>query len=267
MKRIAITVFSLSCIAAERPQEAHPIENLDLPEVKNEAFAPGEVLEYRLHYGIINAGTAKLEVKKSKKKVRGREVLHIVGTGRSRGAFDLFFKVRDRYETYIDQEGMFPWAFVRRVSEGGYEIKQDYTFFQEKNIVDNGKGKKFEVPVGIQDMLSGFYYARTMDFSNAEIGDLFTLQSFVDDEVYPMSIKFMGWETIKGDMGKFKCLKFVPVVQEGRIFEKEEDLMVWITDDKNKIPVLARAKVLVGSIKMDLTNYEGLANPVALVEN
>ena len=99
-------------------------------KIKNESFKAGEKLVYQVHYGVIDAGFATLEVKETDKKINGRKLLHVVGKGKSISAFDLFFKVRDRYESYIDQEGMFPWIFIRRVYEGGIEINQDYTFYQ-----------------------------------------------------------------------------------------------------------------------------------------
>jgi hypothetical protein len=231
---------------------------------KNNAFEPGEALTYRLHYGAIDAGEAKLTVKTTDKKVNGRDMWHVVGEGRSLGAFDWFFKVRDRYESYIDKDGVFPWLFVRRVNEGGFEINQDYTFYQHKKKVNTGQ-KEFEVPAFVQDMISAFYYARTIDFSNAKVGDIFTVETFLDDELFPLQIKYVGKETIKTRTGKYRCMKFRPVVQKGRIFKSEEDLNVWITDDGNKIPILAKAKILVGSIKMELTKTEGLKNEMAKV--
>jgi hypothetical protein len=122
------------------------------------------------------------------------------------------------------------------------------------------------IPEFSQDMLSTFYFARTIDFSNASAGQVFTIPTFVDEEEYPMQIRLVGREKLKSRTGTYNCLKFVPVVQEGRIFEDDEDLQVWITDDKNKIPVLAKAKVLVGSIKMELVEYDNLANPIAKVD-
>ena len=68
---------------------------------------------------------------------------------------------------------------------------------------------------------------------------------------------------IKTKKGEFRCLKFCPVVQTGRIFKKEEDLIVWISDDKNKIPLCGKAKILFGSIKLELIKHEGLLNPIA----
>lgn len=238
-------------------------EPAPLRELEQSAFKAGEKLRYRMHYGMVDAGEAVLEVRNSTRGVLNRDLYHVVGTGKTLPAFDLFFKVRDRYETYIDKDGIFPWIFIRRINEGGYTKEQDYVFHQHKEIVDNGKGEKFEVPSGIQDMLSTLYYCRTLDLNNLEDGEIISMQTFLDDEVYDYDIRFVGRETIKIRKGTFDCLKFTPVVQEGRVFKNEEDLQVWITDDKNRIPVLAKAKIVVGSIKMQLVDYEGLANPIA----
>ncbi|MCB0401086.1 MAG: DUF3108 domain-containing protein [Flavobacteriales bacterium] len=237
-----------------------------LRTIDNKAFKAGEALHYRLHYGMLNAGTATLEVNRFDKKIAGREVYHIVGSGKSIGAFDWFFKVRDRYETFVDVDGLFPWMFVRDVSEGGYEIKQTYKFQQTKNKIDNGEGKTFEVPSGVQDMLSAFYYARAIDYTDAKKGEIFTVWSFVDDELWPLKIRYLGKDEVKVGGQKYKALKFCPVVQAGRLFKDEEDVSVWISDDENKIPLVAQGKVLIGSIKFELTKATGLANPLAKVE-
>lgn len=236
-----------------------------LQKVNNTAFQVGEKLTYRLHYGVVDAAVATLKVESTGRTIKGRELLHVVGEGKSISAFDWFFKVRDRYESYIDKDGVFPWVFIRRVNEGGYKIEQDYTFYQHKNAVKTDKGN-VTVPDNVQDMISSFYYARTLDFTNAKLGDVFSINTFVDGETFPLQIKFMGRETIKIRDGKYKCLKFRPVVQKGRIFKKEEDLNVWISDDANKVPVLAKAKILFGSIKMELTGHEGLASPIAKLQ-
>jgi hypothetical protein len=237
----------------------------NLPRNPNSAFREGEVLSYRLHYGFIDAGVAILEVKPSVMEVSGRKVYHIVGNGYSKGTFDWFFKVRDRYETYMDKDAMVPWMFIRRVDEGGYKFSQDYFFNHYDQKVDIGGGQKFDVPVGVQDMLSAFYAARNLSFDKAKEGDIFTLQSFVDKEIWPLKIRYIGKDVIETELGKFNCLRFRPIVQKGRVFKKEEDLNVWISDDKNHIPLRAQAKVLVGSIKLDITSAENLANPPAKI--
>lgn len=236
-----------------------------LPVQPNTAFKEGEVLTYRLHYGVMDAGVAVLEVKPSIMEVAGRKVYHIVGNGYSKGTFDWFFKVRDRYETFIDKDAMVPWMFVRRVDEGGYKFSQDYTFNHYTKKVDVGGGEKIDVPQGVQDMLSSFYAARNLDFTNAKEGDVYTIKSFVDKELWPMNIRYVGKETIECELGTFKCLKFRPIVQKGRIFKNEEDLNVWITDDKNHVPLRAQAKILIGSIKLDIIGASNLANATSKV--
>jgi hypothetical protein len=247
-------------------------QNFSSPEAfipkKNNAFTNGEILTYRLHYGAIEAGIATLEVTEETLEFGGRPTYHVVGLGKSTGAFDWFFKVRDRYESYIDKEALVPMAFIRRVDEGGYKINQNYVYNHYKKQVIS-EGKAYDVPKeinDIQDMLSAFYYARCIDFSNAKAGNIYTVNSFVDGEIFPLKIKYIGKETISTSLGRFKCIKFRPVIQKGRIFKDEEDLNVWISDDANRIPIRAQANILVGSVKMDLKEYKGIANPIAKLE-
>jgi hypothetical protein len=258
-------VFSTSSIFANESLEEGE-SSTTFENANNTAFKPGEKLTYRLSYGPLDAGEAVLTVHKTSKKVRGREMWKVRGVGRTISAFEWFYKVNDIYESYMDRQAMIPWMFVRRVNEGGYIINQDYTFYQHKKVVDNGKGKKFGVPAKVQDMLSAFYYARTLDYSNAKVGDVFGVNIFLDDELYPAKIRYKGKEIVKTRNGKIRCHKFAPVVQEGRIFESEDDLTVWITDDENKIPIVAKAKIKVGSLKMHLTKFENLANSMAFVK-
>jgi hypothetical protein len=230
------------------------------PTVSNKAFQVGEKLRYRITYGFMDAGEAVMEVKNTSKKGANRELIHAVGTGRTLGGFNAFYKVHDVYESYLDKKGVFPWFFVRRVDEGGYKINQDYAFKHDKYKVDNGKGKEFKIPIGIQDMVSSFYYARTLDFKDMKKGKVFEFKCFMDDEIYNLKIKYVGDEQISIRKGKFKCHKFVPVVQTGRYFKSEEDLNFWITSDANKIPVLVKAKIPVGVVKLHLVEWSGLKN-------
>lgn len=268
---LSVALCSAGYFSSQKEQLEQVVANYEsptkeLPVKNNEAFKEGEILSYRLHYGIMDAGVAVLEVKPDVLDVSGRKVYHVVGNGYSKGTFDWFFKVRDRYESFIDKDALLPWMFVRRVDEGGYKINEDYTFNHYTNKVDVGKGEKVDIPIGTQDMVSAFYAARNLDLSNAKEGDVFTISTIVDKEMWPMKIRYVGKEVIETDLGKFRCLKFRPIVQKGRIFKHEEDLNVWITDDKNHIPLRAQAKILIGSVKLDIMGAKNLANPTALVK-
>lgn len=232
------------------------------PSITNSSFKIGEKLRYRVTYGFMDAGEAIMEVKSTSKKGQNRELYHIVGTGRTLGGFNSIYKVQDTYESYIDQKGIFPWVFKRRVDEGGFKITQDYTFHQHLYKVNNG-AKDFKTPMAIQDMVSSFYKARTLDFNNMKKDKVFSFKCFMDDEIYELKIKYVGDEEIKIRKGKFKCHKFVPVVQTGRYFKSEEDVNFWVTADKNKIPVLVKAKIPVGVVKLHLVEWSGLKNDLS----
>lgn len=230
------------------------------PTVTNKSFQVGEKLRYRVTYGFVDAGEAVMEIKSTSKKGSNRELIQAVGTGRTLGGFNAFYKVDDNYETFLDKKGIFPWYFVRRVDEGGYKINQDYVFKHDKYKVDNGKGKEYKIPMGIQDMISSFYYARTLDFKDMKKGKTFEFKCFMDDEIFNLKIKYVGDEVIHIRKGKFKTHKFVPVVQTGRYFKSEEDVNFWVTADDNKIPILVKAKIPVGVVKMHLVEWSGLKN-------
>lgn len=276
---IALKFFSVSLLLLSTPaaapktwqtneQAATAIEEQGgeaLAPKSNRAFRRGEWLKYRLHYGLLQAGEAVLEVQPKATELGGRKVFHIVAKGYTTGTTDWFYKVRDRYETYLDEEALVPWYFVRRVDEGGFRFSQDYVFDHYSQQVNVGQNQLFKVPNGIQDMVSAFYSARVLDLSKAKEGQRFTLSCFMDKEVWPMQIRFIRREVIDTDLGKVKALLFQPLVQKGRVFKQDEDLSVWVSDDENHIPLRAEAKILIGSVKMDLTEYRNLANPLALV--
>ena len=231
-----------------------------LQTLKNKAFKRGEELTYKLHYGFIDAAYVKLNVTNEKIKFHGRETFHVVGIGKTSGISDWIFKVRDRYETFIDDKALVPWLFKRRVNEGGFIINQDYTFDRLNNKVVTENSEEFNVSDNIQDMISAFYQARTLDYSTIKKGDILSLDCFIDEEIFPVKIKFQGFQIVKIKLGEFKCLKFTPVIQTGRIFKNEDDLSFYISNDENHVLIKAEADILFGAIEIELTEFKGLIN-------
>ena len=160
---------------------------------------------------------------------------------------------------------MKPLFFIRKVQEGSTEFEQYYSFNYESQTVNTGN-KVIIVPENIQDMVSSYFYARTLNLNNLKKDTILSFNSIVDEEIYDLRVKFLGREKIKISAGEFNALKFCPIVQQGRIFKAEEDLTVWISDDYNKVPLLAKAKIWVGSIRMELEKMEGELNKPNLLE-
>lgn len=225
------------------------------------AFQVGEEITYRIHYGLIEAGVATISVKKQT-KLNGKQVYHMVGKGQTVGMTDWFFRTRDTYESYIDTQSLLPVKFVRDVNEGGYIIKRDITFNRSNNTAKDAVLQKdtiFKLPSDVQDIFSVFYYARNLNVTDIQTGDVIEVPVFLDHEIFPFKIRFVGREMVKTKFGKIKCLKFYPVVQKGRVFEEEDDMHLWISDDPYHVPVRIKSELLVGSIKVDLEDYKGLA--------
>lgn len=233
-------------------------------EFPNTAFKTGEVLKFRAHYGFIDAGIATLEVGKEFKNFGSRKCYYIIGKGYSVGAFDWFFKIRDHFETYLDADAMMPWIFSRNINEGGYKFIQNMKFNHYNNTVTSETGT-YTLPEYSQDIVSSFYYARCLDYTNAKMNEEFEVPAFIDTSIIPMRIKFVGREKLTTKLGTFNCLKFKPLLQVGRVFKAKEEMTIWFTDDKNHIPVRLESKILVGSVQMDLMEYSGILNPIAKV--
>lgn len=242
-----------------------------LRHVENTAFTRGEKLKFRVYYqslltGKVTAGEANIEIKNRSVTRNNRPTFHIVGTGQSKGAFNLFFKVDDRFETFIDEEALIPWYFIRRTREGGYKKDDEVTFKQLDNIAISRKAVK-KVPSDIQDIVSMFYYARTLNINNVKPGGQFPLTFFLDDSVYVSKIIFLGREQIETELGVINCLKFKPMVVTGDVFSDPYPMHLWISDDKNRLPVMLESAVIVGSVKMELIEYQGIRNSMtALVK-
>lgn len=261
MKKIIIIAFVMISLSAYSSNGQKTLRTFN-----NSAFKPGEKLKFRIRYGFVDAGEAILEVDPTSPNLGGRDCYHVVGTGKTLGAFDWFFEVRDRYESIIDKQALIPWMFIRRVNEGGYIINQNVSFNHFKDSATSEK-KTIPIPEYTQDLISSFYYARNIDFANAKEGDLFPVNCYLDDGIILLNLKFIGKEDINYKKGVFHCLKFHPILQEGRVFKEKEGMTIWISDDKNRIPIRLQTEILVGSIKMDLVDYENLNNAPAFVKN
>ena len=232
-------------------------KNEDLRKIENKAFKEGEKLVYNIDYGFITAGIATMEIPRIK-RISGRNAYHVKFEVATVAGFDWLYKVRDRYETYIDVEGLFPWRFEQHIREGSYSKDFAAFFDQRKGIAKTSNGE-YEIPPYVNDIISALYYARVLDYSKLNVNDRFHMQNFYKDKVYDLDVIYHGKETIEVPSGEFDCIIVEPLVQEGGLFKHEGDIIVWMTDDDLRIPVKVRTKILIGYVEAKLTNYEGLA--------
>ncbi len=237
----------------------------ELRSVKDPVFQVGEQLGYKLRYGFITAAEANIRVESSDVKFDNKPVYHLIAEGRTAGSFNVFYKVRNRYDSYIDKIDLSPYLYTESIREANYRRSDRARFYQdEKRIVSNkgtfkGDGQTF-------DVLSAYYFARNLDISRLSVGARFSMDYFLDDGVTKLEVQYVGKERVKTALGYFNCLKFSPSIQPGRIFRKDSKLYLWITDDGNRIPVKAQVEILVGSVTLELTSAKGLKFPLTALK-
>lgn len=229
-------------------------------KIDNNAFKGGEQLTYRVHYGLINAAKVTMEVANDMEEVNGRKAFKVKVEGQTLKAFDWMYKVRDKFESYIDQEALCPLRYSKVVRENKYYNMDVAVYYHGKKKVKNPKGE-LTMPIYSQDLASAIYYARNLDFAGAKQNQMFPIDIYLDNKIYNLQFKYVGKETITTDLGKVKCIKLQPKLVVDRVFKDDDDMIIWISDDKNKIPVRVQSAIQVGTIKVDITSYNGLKNP------
>jgi hypothetical protein len=251
LKKVLITTAIFTLFSASNFSQD------DFRKIENKAFKEGEKLTFDIKYGFVTAGIAVMQVQKIK-RISGRNAFYITFEVNSVPSFDWIYKVRDRYETYLDVEGLFPWRFEQHIREGSFSRDFSAFFDHRKGIAKTSKGQ-FDVPLYVNDILSAFYIARTFNYSEMKVDDIIPMKNFYKDKVYDLNVKYLGKDRITVDAGTFDCIVVEPLVQEGGLFKSEGSIVIWLTDDDLKIPVKVKTKVVVGSIDAELTKYEGLA--------
>lgn len=250
INKAILLIFILSGIAVYA-------QKTDFKKVENRAFRTGEKLTFDVKYGFVTAGIAEMAIPKVV-KITGRDAYNVTFKVSSVPTFDAFYKVRDRYETFIDVEGIFPWRFEQHIREGGYSRDFSAFFDQRKGKAKTSEGA-YDIPPLVNDIISAFYIARTFDYSKMKSGDRFKLQNFYKDKTYPLDVIYRGKETVSVEAGTFDCIIVEPLVQEGGLFKSEGTIVIWLSDDILKIPVKVKTKVIIGSIDVELSAYQGLA--------
>jgi hypothetical protein len=234
-------------------------------------FGCGEKLEFRVHYGFINAGEATIQVYPQMYRVNGLVCYKAGVSGRSAGAFDLALRIRDEWVTYMDTSGISPQKFYREIEEGKYRLKEfvHYGYTNDIATVDregrNGEDKsrkEYAITKDVQDIVSGFYFLRTMNFNKMKVGDTIRTVAFFEDKTYDFQIKFLGKGIVDTKFGEISAIKLSPIMPDNKLFEGGNSIRMWLSDDKNKIPVKIEADMFVGAVEMDLKSYQGLRYPI-----
>lgn len=261
---LSVLMFSLTAEAQNaapvRTNSTFSIPVDSLRTIPQSSFVVGERLVYDVGFSFITAGEAVFQIFNAD-SVHGRECYRVAFTVNSVPSFSWIYKVEDRYETILDAKGIFPWKFTQHVREGKY--KRDFTAdFDQLHGIARAGDKVYPVTPYVHDVVSAFYYVRTIDFSKSKVGEKYLLRNFFKDSTYQLAVKFLGRQQISVDAGVFNTVIVEPLIQEGGLFKSNGRVLIWLSDDERKIPVKVSTKVVVGSIDAELREFHGVLLPL-----
>ncbi len=271
MKKLLFSLFIVAVLSGFVSQD-----NDVFPYFKNDSFARGETIRFKMTYGFFTIGKGMVQIHPDYFNFNNRPCFKVDITGKTVGMVDWVADVDNQYGAYIDTVSILPLQFYRKQREGNYK-KDEWTNFdhQKKKIevksLDNKTGKLrepkyYDAPEHVRDMVAGFLYLRVMNFSKLKVGDTITVKGFFEDELFKLKIVYTGKETIKIKSGKINTLVFKPVMPKNKIFDGENSITAWFSDDKNRIPVKINANMFIGSAGVELIDFSGLKHPLNFVK-
>ncbi len=264
-------IFGLICLAlfsfSGETQMAYPV-------IKNESFSKGEQLDYRVSFLGLNVGKAITKVDSKIYNINSRRCFKIDAFGETTG-ISWIYKVNDNWGAYIDTAAMVTHVSYRKIKENNYRkdemVSFDHVNKKAKVQVLNKEGvyenvNEFDIPPNATDLVGGFIQMRFFDFKKIKIGDTVAISGFFEDTAYKLKIIYKRKETISTKIGKIPCHVMVPIMPDNKLFNGENSISVWISDDANKIPVKIQAKMFIGHTGLELVSFRGLRNQIKIIK-
>jgi hypothetical protein len=210
----------------------------------------GEYFQFSIDWNGLNGGGSLMQVQ-NLVRVDGRRAYRIVTKAESNSFVSKFYKVRDRAESFVDAESLYSVRFVKHLREGGYKKDVDVRFDQASRKARYDDGKTLDVPARVHDVLSAFYYVRTLPLPD---GAVLSIPTHDNQKSYEMVVKVHGREKVEVPAGKFDCVLVEPILKSEGVFKSKGSILVWLTDDARRLPVLVKSKIPIGSISVSLTD-------------
>ena len=261
---ISLFIFGFIClflVIAGRSEPNKLQQTKTFRYVDNNTFGYGEKFEYDVQYGFIKAGEGTMQIMPKPIWRYNRECYDVRFEARSLKSLEFLYRVQDKYRTALDIGGLFPWEFEQNIREGSYRRDFKATFDQTNSIAYANK-KQYSIPEYVHDIISAFYYVRTMDLSNMKKGTIINLQNFWKDSTYTLGVRHHGKTIVDVPAGKFRCVVVEPVDMQGGLFRNIGSILIYLTDDDRKMPVKVASKILIGEVTAELTQYSGLRGPI-----
>lgn len=241
---------------------------------QNTAIGSSEKLTFTASYRMSGLLTdlAQVTMETSEVKTKTSTLLRLKCKARTYKKWDNFFKINDLYESYVSPNTLKPYLYKKEINEGTYFKFMQYKFDYRGNIVQSltrkrGRDgsyyavrKRIPYESNTLDLVSTIYKIRNLDIHKAKVGDSDTFKMIFDNETAVIRIKLLDKETISTQIGNKECYKLAVSIQNKDVLKGNNDNLLWLTADANKIPVYARFKVAIGSGELRIQSATGLKN-------
>ncbi len=237
----------------------------------NVTFKDSEELVYKIYYnwGLVwlSAGEATFRVQEKKNGYL------ITAIGKTYSGYEWLYSVYDKYEVFVDKTTMLPIWSTRDIKENKYTQYERMDFNQVNGTVVSTLGKNRNetttaiIPVSdcAHDILSILYFVRNYPFSSFRNGQAFPVNVFLDRANNNLTAKYNGTvkkQSVKG-LGNFNSYIISPATIEGKVFDKGNTMKMYISEDKNHIPLMVETSLKVGSVKVILKSYKNIRYPLS----
>ena len=246
----------------------------ETPVTRNFSYGAGEELEYRVHFGMFTVGKAITRVDKNFHTVNSRTCYKVDAYGETSDWISWVAKVDDNWGAFIDTSTLLTHVGYRKLREGKYRRDEQVIFDHTTQKVevkvknkDTGEleSKTYDVPPNAKDLVAGFLFLRVIDFKKVAVGDTINISGFLEDASYNLNIIYTGKEILDTRIGKIQCLRLRPVMPKNSMFDGENSVLCWISDDLNRVPVKLQAKMFIGNTGLELIHFRGLRNPLKVI--
>jgi hypothetical protein len=245
------------------------------PTVKNESFGAGEIIDYKVNFAFFTVGKAQTIIHPQVQTYLDRSCYKVDVFGRTTGMVDWLAKVDDQWGAYIDTASLLPLLSYRRIREGKYRKDEQVTFLHETmkaetRVLDKQTGQfkppqVYETPRHVRDLIAGFMFMRTVDFSKMKEGEKFVISGFFEDTVYYLTVRYAGKEVVSTAVGRIPCLVLKPFMPNNSLFDGEDSITAWVSDDANHVPVKVSAEMFIGSTGIEMISFRGLKNQIRIL--
>ncbi|HAN77575.1 MAG TPA: hypothetical protein DCQ31_07280 [Bacteroidales bacterium] len=212
--------------------------------------AENELLEYEIYYGVISLG--KAEISTQSLTIKNRKVIHAVARFATIGEARRLFEIDDIYESYFDAETFLPLKFIANIKEEKYKFSNEVLFFHKSNKAKTTNFGEVGIQKGTRDIVSAFLYARKMKMNTLKPNDVVDISGFLKKNTVDTKLRYKGLKSIKIGGKNYECMQFSPMVYSPKLVNPEKDVVIYFSNDVQRIPLRIEVKLPAGSFRADL---------------